>query len=174
MELESESLTYTRSLSAIPASTNTSSTELPSEVLLAPSLLEKTFTVCGSSTQGHPFLTKLSTSESTESEDGHTLLLWFLPQRKQPGERPDDVNGCSCGNAMFELLPPLLRVPPWLRCAAGFHIEYTSISLRNSAMSTNLEIKSEMSLSGNHTAIVCIVRLDYKCTLLTRPLLHDY
>ncbi|CAH2003645.1 unnamed protein product [Acanthoscelides obtectus] len=50
---------------------------------------------------------------------GHTLLLWFLPQRKQPGERPDDVNGCSCGSAMFELLPPLLRVPPWLRCAAG-------------------------------------------------------
>ncbi|CAH1995615.1 unnamed protein product [Acanthoscelides obtectus] len=70
-------------------------------------------------TNGHPFLTKLSTSESTESEDGHTLLLWFLPQRKQPGERPDDVNGCSCGSAMFELLPPLLRVPPWLRCAAG-------------------------------------------------------
>ncbi|CAH1990236.1 unnamed protein product [Acanthoscelides obtectus] len=50
---------------------------------------------------------------------GNTLLLWFLPQRKQPGERPDDVNGCSCGSAMFELLPPLLRVPPWLRCAAG-------------------------------------------------------
>ncbi|CAH2007709.1 unnamed protein product [Acanthoscelides obtectus] len=38
-------------------------------------------------------------------ELGHTLLLWFLPQRKQPGERPDDVNGCSCGSAMFELFP---------------------------------------------------------------------
>ncbi|CAH1989310.1 unnamed protein product [Acanthoscelides obtectus] len=60
----------------------------------------------------------LAPTKGSNSAKGHTLLLWFLPQRKQPGERPDDVNCCSCGSAMFELLPPLLRVPPWLRCAA--------------------------------------------------------
>ncbi|CAH1971820.1 unnamed protein product [Acanthoscelides obtectus] len=62
---------------------------------------------------------KIDMSALLSVTKGHTLLLWFLPQRKQPGERPDDVNCCSCGSAMFELLPPLLRVPPWLRCAAA-------------------------------------------------------